>query len=93
MNNCVLFKEFQNRGYFHFQRSFLFFEADTSNTSRSVNVYVKIQPPENDDELQKHYIGNIYIYPDYDPETSTSLSHHDTLLYNNRYYVDEKRDH
>ncbi|HEX3079299.1 MAG TPA: hypothetical protein VHQ04_02510, partial [Puia sp.] len=84
-----LFREFQNQGYYHFLRDFIYFEADTFNATRTANVYVKIQPAASSEDFQRYYVGNIYVFPNYDPGEELQFVHHDTLLFNNEYFIDD----
>lgn len=84
-----IFREIQNEGYFHFIRSSIYFEADTSNERQSANVYVRIDTePQDADELRVHYIDRIFIRPEYDPQADLSAGVHDTIPYENLYFID-----
>ncbi len=84
-----IYREFQNRGYYHFIPDFIFFEADTFNSTRKVNLYVKIQPSDNADDFRQHYIRNIYVFPNYNPEDQIEFAHHDTVKFNENYFIDD----
>ncbi|HUM47591.1 MAG TPA: hypothetical protein PLD84_11725, partial [Chitinophagales bacterium] len=83
-----LFREIQNHGYYHFSRDNIYFEADTSNTKRTANVFVRIKGDAGDEDLQVHYIGNIYVRPDFYPEQDIVGGQHDTMLFNTLYFID-----
>ncbi len=40
---------------------------DSSNVKRTVSIRMKVLPPQNKPFHQKFTVGNIYIYPNYDP--------------------------
>jgi outer membrane protein assembly factor BamA len=83
-----LFRELQNRGYYRFLRSYLYFEADTFNSTRTVNIYVRLQNPATAEDTQRFTIRNIYVFPDYDPQQELQSSHHDTVVYNGNFFID-----
>ncbi|MEO6168042.1 MAG: hypothetical protein ABIO98_11045, partial [Chitinophagales bacterium] len=46
-----LFREIMNHGYYHFSRDNIYFEADTSNTRRTANVFIRIKGNAGDEDL------------------------------------------
>lgn len=84
-----LFREIQNQGYFHFVRDNIYFEADTSKTTKTADLYVKIKQSTDDGEdLQVHYIDKIYVRPGYDPKVDLSGVKQDTVFFSNLYFID-----
>lgn len=83
-----IFQDIQDNGYYHFLRDNIFFEVDTSNQGRIADIFVKINGNAIDEDMQVHYIGNIYVRPDYFPENDELRGQHDTTIYNNLYFID-----
>ena len=72
-------KNFRNHGYYKFNKQYIYYEVDTLDNPDSVDIYVKIEPPEGDSVHHIYYINNIYLYPDYNREDSTQYTSDDTL--------------
>ncbi|MGB3076832.1 MAG: BamA/TamA family outer membrane protein, partial [Chitinophagales bacterium] len=83
-----LFREIQNHGYYHFSRDNIYFEADTSNTRNTANVYVKIKGNTIDEDMKVHYISNIYVRPDFYPEQDLLSGYHDTTAFQSLIFID-----
>jgi outer membrane protein assembly factor BamA len=84
-----LFREFQNKGYYHFVRDIIVFMADTFNSTRKANLYVKTQPSGNAEDFSQHYINDIYIFPNYDPEQQIEFAKHDTVEVDGNFFIND----
>src|SRR4030095_16401849 len=51
-------------------------------------MYVKSQQQANEEDMQRYFINNIDVFPNYDPEQALAAIHHDTVAYNNKFYID-----
>jgi outer membrane protein assembly factor BamA len=57
-----------NNGYAYFYPSFIDkLDVDTFQNNGKANLYLKVLPPQNDSIHKKYTLGNIEIFPDYDP--------------------------
>lgn len=75
--------ELRNQGYFDFSEEYILFNIDTNNRNYTAKVNLVILPrnkyQEKNDSIDitpsyfnKYKIRNIYIYPDYSPQLTTS---------------------
>lgn len=69
----------QDWGYRDFTNQYVHYEADTLDPGNNVTVYVMIAPPEGDSVHRVFFIGNIYVYPDYDQDTIIRTPPKDTV--------------
>lgn len=80
----------RNSGFYNFSREYIYFQADTLNDNRQVEVWLGIQDLESNDRLIPHsryQIGSISIIPDYDASDYLRNPDHyfetaDTLVFN-----------
>ncbi|GHT29561.1 membrane protein [Bacteroidia bacterium] len=72
----------RNRGYYDFNKDFVYYDADSTLNSASVDLDLKLDPFKKllpDGKLdtlphKKYYFNNVYIYLDYDPLKINNLS-------------------
>lgn len=55
----------KNKGYYYFSPDYILVEVDSTSGNHQVDLYVTIKPETPPQAKQKHFINNIYIYPDY----------------------------
>ena len=78
----------KNLGYFEFNRDFISYNVDSSLNNNKMNVVLQIKNPENiqKDNLKqavfhkRYKIRNIYIYPDFNPLISDTISKDTAIL-------------
>ena len=80
-------KNFQNYGYFNFNRQYVYYEVDTLNAADSVDIFIYIEPPADDTMHHVYYINNIYIYPDYNRLDTIPYGAEDTVNINEFYII------
>jgi hypothetical protein len=91
-------KMLQNRGYFHFVKEFIHFEADTSLGNQQLNLYLHIKNQEEQllgtDSIvssnhRQYRINNIYINTNYNPKV-INQNFSDTIAYNEFLFLHNK---
>jgi outer membrane protein insertion porin family len=61
-------RQLQNSGYASFLSNYVGqLEADTTLKPNKANLYLEVLPPPNDSLHQVYFIGDISVYPDFDP--------------------------
>lgn len=61
-------RRMRNSGYAFFLPNYVGpLEADTTLKTDRANLYLEVLPPPGDSLHKEYYVGNITIYPDYDP--------------------------
>ncbi len=83
-----IYHDLQDKGYYHFTRESIYFEADTSADRHSANIYVKIKGNRTEEDMQVHYINDIYVWPDFYPDQEMVNGQHDTTRFNTFYFID-----
>jgi hypothetical protein len=94
----------KNNGYFNFSREHVYFNADTTLGNMSVDITIGIsmfRKREEDGQValvshQRYSIGNIYIYPEFDPRASIDrpddyYMDFDTLVFRGMHYLYRNR--
>ncbi|MCB0805899.1 MAG: BamA/TamA family outer membrane protein [Bacteroidales bacterium] len=76
-----------NKGYYYFSPSYLFYEADTTNGGKNVDLYLKLKKDIPHKSLIPYRINNIYVYSNYSLEDTTSTSCTDTLWVDEMNYI------
>jgi outer membrane protein assembly factor BamA len=68
-------------GYFGFTADNVFFAADTSRGYNDVHLEVSIRPNSADAQglYRKYRIGNVFVFPDFNPSDAFATPHYDTL--------------
>lgn len=77
-----------NNGYMKFEKDYVYFEADTSTGSDSLDIYVKISNPKDDSLHRRFRINKIFVYPNAEKDYSNSSVSLDTI-----HYRDDKSDY
>jgi hypothetical protein len=58
----------RNEGYFQFNKSMLYFEADSALNNNTVNLTLKLMPEtESNSPFRKYFFNDVNIYLDFDP--------------------------
>jgi outer membrane protein assembly factor BamA len=78
----------KNMGYFEFSRDFISYSVDSSLNNHQMNVVLQVKNPrinsrnrlKHSNFHKKYKIRNIYIYPDYNPLVSDTISKDTALL-------------
>lgn len=74
-------RHLRNNGYAYFYPQYIrpLVATDSSNTTHTVSVRLEVMPPPGRKNHQLFSVGNIYVYPNYDPAQPAS-SQPDTLV-------------
>jgi len=85
-------KLLKNLGYYNFYKEYIYFEADTNQRTRRVDLDLVIKNPainagdtSEASGHQRFYINNIYVTLNYNPKGSPVAP--DTLVYNDYYFL------
>jgi len=76
-------------GYYGFTADNIFYIADTSRGFNDVRIEIGIKPNENDAQglFRKYKIGNVFVFPDFNPSTAQRRSaRYDTLCLRDSVY-------
>ncbi|MCF8244031.1 MAG: BamA/TamA family outer membrane protein [Saprospiraceae bacterium] len=73
-------KYLRDNGYAYFYPQYIstLEGFDSSNVMRTVSIRLKVLTPPKQERHVKYYVGNIYVFPDYDP--TSNLIRPDTLV-------------
>ncbi|NNC95249.1 MAG: BamA/TamA family outer membrane protein [Chitinophagales bacterium] len=71
--------EMQNQGYFYFNKGYVTYKLDSSNTDHSIDVKVEVNPPSDSTAHEVFFIDKVYVYPDYNFQRP--VKYQDTTLY------------
>lgn len=82
-------KDLQNEGYFYLSREYVTFDLDSNNSTKLVNVSLKINPPSDSTQHQIYYINNVFVHTDYSIEQFKSEVELDTFSVNEYHFVYE----
>ena len=88
--------ELKNRGYYFFNKEYIYFQIDSALGNNQVDVFMGIKKVnENTASPEDHKvysINNIYINTDYDPKLINDTIPKDTLEYKNCYFIYSKNN-
>jgi outer membrane protein assembly factor BamA len=80
----------QNNGYYYFNRDFVYFEIDSTNGNREMNLKIRIKPNQVASQEEpwkiitiphkRYFIRDVYIRPNFDPLAGAGVQP-DTLKY------------
>ncbi|NND31497.1 MAG: BamA/TamA family outer membrane protein [Saprospiraceae bacterium] len=77
--------EARNRGYFDFSEDRVFYFVDTNavrtDTELASDIWLEIKKPQNRSDYKKYYIGNTFVYPNYDLTRASSILIRDSIKY------------
>ncbi len=76
-------KVLREEGYYRFNNDYVRFEIDSTAKDRKLDIYVKVNPPGENETHQKSYIRNVVVYPDY----SSYATPEDTLVFEGIRYI------
>lgn len=76
-----------NQGYYKFNKQFIAIEVDTLNRQRKVDLYIKVDPPDDSQKHVQYHINELYIYPDYNRMDTNSSAKPDTITYNEYHLI------
>jgi len=71
----------RDRGYFRFNKDFLYFFADTTVGNLQTDLYLRIKPPTDSTQHEPYYIDEVYVYPTYNLDKNTGNFVTDTIQY------------
>ncbi len=55
----------KEKGYYYFNPDYLIAEVDSTEGTHAVTIYLKVKPTTSQLALKQYYIGDIYVYADY----------------------------
>ncbi|GHB54054.1 translocation and assembly module lipoprotein TamL [Persicitalea jodogahamensis] len=55
----------KEKGYYYFNPDYLIAEVDSTEGTHAVNIFLKVKPTTSQLALKQYYIGDIYVYADY----------------------------
>lgn len=79
--------DFRNQGYHNFNKEFIYFDIDSSETTKEWDLYLKIHYPEDSGTYRIYYINNVFIYTDYSSEKNSENIKKDTLTVNDYTFI------
>ncbi len=71
----------RNRGFFQFDKSYLYFFADTTVGQQQTDLFLRIKPPSDSTQHEPFYIADVVVYPTYNLDQSIGTFETDTLYY------------
>jgi len=96
-------RDLKDRGYFNFNKEYIYFKADSSKKNNIIDVRLSIKKyikeRKNDslilDNHYKYKINRVYIYADYKPKNAISnkkdyFSNCDTIIVDNMFFIYHK---
>ncbi len=89
--------EMKNRGYYYFNKEYVYMEVDSNLNKHKVNLRIITQNPQSTDsipiEMQHtpYKINNIYVHTNYNPHQTSEMTKEDTIFANGVYYIYTKR--
>ena len=63
----------KQKGYYYFNPDYLIAEVDSTEGTHKVNIFLKVKPTTSQLALKKYYIGDIYVYADYNALSPDTL--------------------
>ncbi|OWY19143.1 hypothetical protein C7N43_01770 [Sphingobacteriales bacterium UPWRP_1] len=78
--------ELHCKGYYDLISKDLFFELDSTQGTRTIDVYLKVKPPATGGKHKSYTINNVYVFPDYEVGKPPA-AYTDTLQVNNFHYI------
>ena len=82
----------KQKGYYYFSPEYIIAKVDSTEGTHEVNIFLDIKPTTSQLALKQYYIGEIYVYADYDalsPDTSDTQ----TLLKRGLHIADPKNNY
>ena len=76
-----------DQGYYYFSPSQLFFQADSTEGDKTVNLFLKIKKDIPNKARIPFRIRDVYIYSNYSLEDTTTASSPDTLIVDSMHYI------
>lgn len=58
-------EDVRDEGYYLFNKDMILYDLDSSNTTKTMDVYVNVATPSDSLDHRKFYINNVYIYTDF----------------------------
>ncbi len=83
-------KDLQDEGYFYLNREYVSFDLDSNNSTKLVNVAIKINPPSDSTQHEVYYINNVFVHTDYSIEQFKSEVELDTFNVAEYHFVYEE---
>lgn len=81
----------KNRGYYYFNNLYINYQADSSLTSKQVDIYMNVEAPSVTDSNkwyhEQYYISEVYIQTDHDPIAAKQIPPPDTTLLGGYYFT------
>ena len=63
----------KEKGYYYFNPDYLIAEVDSTEGTHAVNVFLKVKPTTSQLALKQYYIGDIFVYADYNALSPDTL--------------------
>ncbi len=83
-------EDLQDKGYFYFNREYVTFDMDSSNSKKHVNISIKINPPSDSTEHELYYINNVFVHTDYSIEQFKNTVELDTFAVGEYHFIYEE---
>ncbi len=77
--------QIRNKGYYDFNKSYIFFEVDSTLGDLKTKINVNIPQPSDSTTHHSYTINDIFVFPNYTLDEAIPESENDTLLY--RYFT------
>lgn len=79
----------KDRGYYAFSKEFVYFNLDSNNVSKKIDVETDIGAPGDSLDHELYYINDIYIFTDYSSDQLLSEVKFDTVQIGHFYFIAE----
>ena len=80
----------KDRGYFAFSKEFVFFNLDSNDVTRKIDIETEIGAPGDSLKHELYYVRDIYVYTDYSSEQLLSEVKFDTVHIGHFHFIAEE---
>ena len=82
--------DLRNRGYYYFNKEYVYFDLDSNKAKQKLDVFVRIDLPQDSALYQRYYINNIYVVTDFSVEQLKTSVDHDTVQVGEYFFISQK---